>query len=251
MVSNMRKRRRYRGGGIAALPPRNPTRLQRGGSTKPHWSQARGGRGRSEELSSYHESNPFALEGGRLASRRHAQQATRPDRRERELAKQALRQLIERASGGIIGLQEGGGWNTQGVASGGMSPIEGYGTPGQMQVRQETLNPNVAQEYGQVKDAIMEAGAQPLQQFGPGVAGMTDMETAAQAAIGAYGMGPGPQGTLQAQSTYDQAAGGIGGMIPQQQALATQYRTMAPQALTAAQTAGTGMGQLAARAELQ
>ena len=283
MVSNMRKRRRYRGGGIAALPPRNPTRLQRGGSTKPHWSQARGGRGRSEELSSYHESNPFALEGGRLASRRHAQQATRPDRRERELAKQALsgllsstwqgdaprrgvqtrdrrslladpsqreekdaqaraywRQLIERASGGIIGLQTGG-----------MANVEGYGTPGQMQVRQETLNPNVAQEYGQVKDAIMEAGAQPLQQFGPGVAGMTDMETAAQAAIGAYGMGPGPQGTLQAQSTYDQAAGGIGGMIPQQQALAERYQTMAPQALTAAQLAGTGMGNLAARAELQ
>jgi hypothetical protein len=149
----------------------------------------------------------------------------------------------QRASGGIIGLQTGGPAPT--------GQYSGYGGPGQMQIRQETLNPNVAQQYGQLTGAIMQAGARPLQQFGPGVAGMTQMEAAAQAGIGAYGRGQGPQGTIQGMSTLGQAAQGIGSMIPQQQALASQYGAMAPQALQQAQAGAQGMQNLAGRAELQ
>jgi hypothetical protein len=147
------------------------------------------------------------------------------------------------ASGGIIGLQTGG--------PAPMGQYSGYGGPGQFQVRQETLHPGVAQQYGQLTGAIMQAGARPLQQFGPGVAGMTQMEAAAQAGIGAYGRGQGPQGTIQGMSTLGQAAQGVGSMIPQQQALASQYGALAPQALQQAQAGAQGMQNLAGRAELQ
>jgi len=157
------------------------------------------------------------------------------------------------AFGGLIGLQTGGMHQTGGGTpqAGGMPQPQGYGGPGQMQIRQETLHPGVAQQYGQLTGAIMQAGAQPLQQFGPGVAGMTQMEAAAQAGIGAYGRGQGPQGTMQGMSTLGQAARGVGSMIPQQQALAGQYGALAPQALQQAQAGATGMQQLGARAQLQ
>jgi len=145
-----------------------------------------------------------------------------------------------RASGGVIGLQTGG-----------PASVAGYGTPSQFNVRTEALHPGVAGAYGDLTQRIQDVGNRPLQQFGPGVAGFTGMEAQSQAALGAYGAGQGPQSTLQAQSTLGQAARGIGSMIPQQQALASQYGAMAPQALQQAQAGATGMQQLAGRAQLQ
>jgi len=73
----------------------------------------------------------------------------------------------------------------------------------------------------------MQVGTRPYEQYqGPQLAGFTPMEAAAQAGYGAYGTGVGPQGTVQAQSTLDQAAGGIGSLVPKYQTLGTEYKTM-------------------------
>ena len=148
--------------------------------------------------------------------------------------------LLRRARGGVIGFQEGGA-----------TAPAGYGQSTQLNVRSEQLNPAVASQFGQVKDKIMKAGEAPLKQFGPGVAGFTGMEAAAQAGYGAYGTGAGPQGTQQAQSTLDQAARGTGSMIPGYQAAATQYGNLASTAMDQGQASAQGMQDLAGRAEMQ
>ena len=103
----------------------------------------------------------------------------------------------------------------------------GYGGPAQMESRQEFVSPEVAQQYADLTQGIMQVGTRPYEQYqGPQLAGFTDMEAAAQAGYGAYGTGAGPQGTIQAQSTLDQAAGGIGSMVPKYQTLGTEYQTM-------------------------
>ena len=137
-----------------------------------------------------------------------------------------------RASGGIIGLQAGGtppaGGGAQyqtptadtgpgyGAAElpenyGQPEQYEGYGAPSEMQVRQEFVSPEVAGQYADITQGIMDVGTKPYEQFqGPRLAGFTGMEAAAQAGAGAYGTGPGPQGTMQAASTLGQAGRGIG-----------------------------------------
>jgi len=103
----------------------------------------------------------------------------------------------------------------------------GYGGPAQMESRQEFVSPEVAQQYADLTQGIMQVGTKPYEQYqGPQLAGFTDMEAAAQAGYGAYGTGAGPQGTIQAQSTLDQAASGIGSMVPKYQTLGTEYKTM-------------------------
>jgi len=158
------------------------------------------------------------------------------------------RSPMRRAYGGIIGLQAGGN-----VQPGANAPpqYQGYGAPAQIQTRQEFLSPEVRQPYAQLTQGIMAAGTRPLQQFGPGVAGFTPMEGLAQSGVSAYGQGAGPQGTQQAQSTFGQAARGIGSVLPGQQAIGAQYGALAPQAFQQAQAGALGMGQLGQRAELQ
>ena len=117
----------------------------------------------------------------------------------------------------------------------------GYGGPAQMESRQEFVSPEVAQQYADLTQGIMQVGTRPHEQYqGPQLAGFTDMEAAAQAGYGAYGTGAGPQGTIQAQSTLDQAAGGMGTLVPKYQTLGTQY-----------QTAGTGIQTLADKTALE
>jgi len=114
----------------------------------------------------------------------------------------------------------------------------GYGGPAELQSRQEFVSPEVAQQYADLTQGIMQVGTKPYERYqGPQLAGFTDMEAAAQAGYGAYGTGAGPQGTIQAQSTMDQAAGGMGSMVPKYQTLGTKY-----------ETAGTGIKTLADKA---
>ena len=141
--------------------------------------------------------------------------------------------IPQRYSGGVIGLQAGG-------------------DPYQQRMVQSYVSPEVAQPYADLVGQIGQVGAQPYTPYtGQRLAATTPEQATARAAYYGYGTGQGPQGTIQAQSTLGQAAQGVGSMIPQQQALASQFGTMAPQALTGAQTAGTGMQNLAGRAELQ
>ena len=141
--------------------------------------------------------------------------------------------IPQRYSGGVIGLQAGG-------------------DPYQQRMVQSYVSPEVAQPYADLVGQIGQVGAQPYTPYtGQRLAATTPEQATARAAYYGYGTGQGPQGTIQAQATLGQAAQGVGSMIPQQQALASQFGTMAPQALTGAQTAGTGMQQLAGRAELQ
>ena len=160
------------------------------------------------------------------------------------------RSARRRASGGIIGLQAGG------IPANYAAPqaYGGYGMPAAFTQRQEYLSPEVAQQYADLTRGIMRAGTRGYEDVryrGPQLAGFTGMEAAAQAGAGAYGMGAGPRGTLQAASTIGEAARGVGSMVPRQQALAAQYGAMAPQALQQAQAGATGMQQLAERAQLQ
>lgn len=131
------------------------------------------------------------------------------------------------ARGGMIrGYQQGG------IPANYAAPqaYGGYGMPAQFSQRQEYLSPEVAQQYADLTRGIMRAGTRgydDVRYRGPQLAGFTDMEAAAQAGAGAYGRGAGPRGTLQAASTIGEAARGIGSIIPEQEALARQYGTMA------------------------
>ena len=158
-----------------------------------------------------------------------------------------------RASGGIVGLQKGGvirGYQQGGIPANYAAPqaYAGYGMPGQFAQRQEHLSPEVAQQYAALTQGIMRAGGRGYEDVrykGPQLAGFTGMEAAAQAGAGAYGRGAGPQGTLQAASTLSQAAQGIGGVIPEQEALARQYGTMARGARTLGTDAATEQERIA------
>jgi len=131
------------------------------------------------------------------------------------------------AGGGVIrGYQQGG------IPANYAAPqaYGGYGMPGQFTQRQEHLSPEVAQQYADLTRGIMRAGTRGYEDVryrGPQLAGFTGMEAAAQAGAGAYGRGAGPRGTLQAASTIGEAARGVGSIIPEQEALARQYGTMA------------------------
>ena len=85
--------------------------------------------------------------------------------------------------------------------------------PAQLGVRQEFVSPEVASQYADIKEGIMQAGTRPWEDVrykGPQLAGFTDMEAAYQAGVGALGTGEGPQGTRQAEATIGEAAKGIG-----------------------------------------
>ena len=161
---------------------------------------------------------------------------------------------IRRASGGIVGFQEGGevdprkypssSLHMQGqydpysyAGQGYQMPADyaapqsygGYGMPAQFQQRQEHLSPEVAQQYADLTKGIMRAGTRGYEDVrykGPQLAGFTGMEAAAQAGAGAYGRGAGPRGTLQSAATISEAATGIGSLVPRQQTMATDYDTM-------------------------
>ena len=147
----------------------------------------------------------------------------------------------ERASGGIIGLQQGGPAPTA-------SAVTSYGVPQQ-----------TAQQWANLTDRIVTEGQRPYQQYaGQRIAGFTQPEAAAMAGRVAYGQGMGPMGTRQAAQTLGQAGQMIGGaqqglmgLQPQYAQMAGQFGAAAPLAQQQAQQAALGMGQLAGRAELQ
>jgi hypothetical protein len=210
-----------RGPGLQAggrLPPRDPDEAEKRRLIQ-RLMQSRQSRDPFERMSRILPSEESRVGRRGLQARMRAQQ---------QAGEQIRRLGRGRASGGIIGLQAGG-----------PTSISGYGTPSQMQVRTEALHPGVAGAYGDLTQRIQDVGSRPLQQFGSGVAGFTGMEAQSQAALGAYGAGQGPQGTLQAQSTLGQAARGIGSMVPKYETLGTQY-----------QTAGTGIQTLADKAAI-
>ena len=108
-----------------------------------------------------------------------------------------------------------GGYRPQALPEGygGPQAYAGYGMPSGMGVRQEFVSPEVASQYADIKEGIMQAGTRPWEDVrykGPQLAGFTDMEAAYQAGIGALGTGQGPQGTRQAEATIGEAARGIG-----------------------------------------
>jgi len=155
----------------------------------------------------------------------------------RALAEDAQR----RASGGIIGLQQGG-------PAPQMSAVTSYGVPQQ-----------TATQWAGLTDRIVAEGQRPYQQYGgQRLAGFTQPEAAAMAGQVAYGQGMGPMGTRQAAQTLGQAGQMIGGaqqglmgLQPQYAQMAAQFGVAAPFAQQQAQLGALGMGQLGARAETQ
>ena len=107
----------------------------------------------------------------------------------------------------------GPGYQPQGMPANYGAPQQyaGYGGPQTMDVTQQFVSPEVAQQYADLTQGIMQAGTRPYEQYqGPQLAGFTGMEAAAQAGLGAYGTGQGPQATRQAEATLGEAAGGFG-----------------------------------------
>jgi len=146
-----------------------------------------------------------------------------------------------RASGGIIGLQQGG-------PAPQVSAVTSYGVPQQ-----------TATQWAGLTDRIVAEGQRRYQQYGgQRIAGFTQPEAAAMAGQVAYGQGMGPMGTRQAAQTLGQAGQMIGGaqqglmgLQPQYAQMAGQFGAAAPLAQQQAQQAALGMGQLAGRAQLQ
>ena len=124
-----------------------------------------------------------------------------------------------RASGGIVGFQEGG-VTTRGYAPstlpagyGGMTAYQGYGMPGQFEQRRSYVAPELASQYADITQAIMQTGTRPYEQTrntGPHLAGFTPEEEAYRAAVTRIGTGEGPRATRQAEQTIGEAARGIG-----------------------------------------
>ena len=114
--------------------------------------------------------------------------------------------------------QAGPTYQAQALPEGYGSPTSyaGYGGPESFASRQEFVSPEVASQYADLTDSIMAVGTKPYEQYeGPQLASFTPEEKAAQDATAIYGTGEGPQGTLQAESTLDQAATSIGwGRLP-------------------------------------
>ena len=119
--------------------------------------------------------------------------------------------------------QAGPTYQAQALPEGYGSPTSyaGYGGPESFASRQEFVSPEVASQYADLTDSIMAVGTKPYEQYeGPQLASFTPEEKAAQDATAIYGTGEGPQGTLQAESTLDQAATSIGQVGADSQALA-------------------------------
>jgi len=138
---------------------------------------------------------------------------------------------------------------------GGPAQYKGYGGPESMGVRQEFVSPEVASQYADLTESIMNIGTRPYEQYqGPQLASFTPAEAAAQAAFTAYGTGQGPQGTLQAESTLDQAAQSTADLAPQQARVGQKYAAYAPLAQEQAQASAEAMretGEAAGDPELQ
>ena len=119
--------------------------------------------------------------------------------------------------------QAGPTYQAQALPEGYGSPTSyaGYGGPESFASRQEFVSPEVASQYADLTDSIMAVGTKPYEQYeGPQLASFTPEEKAAQDATAIYGTSEGPQGTLQAESTLDQAATSIGQVGADSQALA-------------------------------
>ena len=119
--------------------------------------------------------------------------------------------------------QAGPTYQAQALPEGYGSPTSyaGYGGPESFDSRQEFVSPEVASQYADLTDSIMAVGTKPYEQYeGPQLASFTPEEKAAQDATAIYGTSEGPQGTLQAESTLDQAATSIGQVGADSQALA-------------------------------
>ena len=230
MVKDMLDRHsRYRGGGVMGLSDRVKKQVRR--------DSERGGPDPKAEFRAKLEQRK--MQRGRVDINEvmgDKMQRGRPRGLESLLRAELQRKAVPRMAGGgvIRGYQQGG------IPANYAAPqaYGGYGMPAQFSQRQEHLSPEVAQQYAALTQGIMKAGGRgydDIRYRGPQLAGFTGMEAAAQGGAGAYGRGAGPQGTLQAASTLGEAARGIGSVIPEQQALARQYGTMA----TGARTLGT------------
>ena len=135
--------------------------------------------------------------------------------------------VLPRASGGILGYQTGGqfqrrgrggrrgGYTPQGIPSGygQMSGMQGYGLPSQITQRRSYVAPEVAQQWADITQGIMDAGTRTYEDVryqGPQLAGFTPEEQAYKAAMTRIGTGEGPRATRQAEQTIGEAARGIG-----------------------------------------
>ena len=128
----------------------------------------------------------------------------------------------EYASGGIIGLQTGGpptrrsrGYRRRALPQGYAAPqgYAGYGRPGSFTERQEYVAPEVASQWADITQGIMDAGSRSYEDVrykGPRLAGFTPEEQAYKAAMTRIGTGEGPRATRQAEQTIGEAATGIG-----------------------------------------
>lgn len=126
------------------------------------------------------------------------------------------------ASGGVVKLQEGGrptrrsrGYRPRTLPAGYAGPqgFQGYGMPGSFQQRQEFVAPELAAQYADITQGIMDAGTRTFDDIryrGPRLAGFTPEEQAYKAAVTRIGTGEGPRATRQAEQTIGEAARGIG-----------------------------------------
>jgi hypothetical protein len=127
--------------------------------------------------------------------------------------------VLSRASGGIVGFQEGG-VTTRGYAPstlpagyGGMTAYQGYGMPSDFVQQRSYVAPELASQYADITQGIMQTGTRPYEQTrykGPHLAGFTPEEEAYRAAVTRIGTGEGPRATRQAEQTIGEAATGIG-----------------------------------------
>lgn len=129
---------------------------------------------------------------------------------------------MRRAGGGIIKLQEGGrptrrsrGYRSRALPEGYAMPqgYEGYGRPGSFTERQEYVAPELASQYADITQGIMDAGTRTYDDIryrGPRLAGFSPEEQAYKAAVTRIGTGEGPRATRQAEQTIGEAARGIG-----------------------------------------
>ena len=176
------------------------------------------------------------------AERRERERKARIDAFLFDPERMTARQRLEgRASGGLIGLANGGA------------------APGGTAVTQSHVNPAVSQQYANLTDRIVQEGQRAYQPYNQQrIAGFTTPEAMAQQAAINYGMGMGPQGTIQAGQTLGQAGQmiqgaqqGLAGLQPQYAQMAGQFGQAAQGALGQAQAGAQGMRDLAGRAELQ
>ena len=129
---------------------------------------------------------------------------------------------MQMADGGIVKLQEGGrtarrsrGYRRRALPEGYAMPqgYEGFGRPGSFTERQEYVAPELASQYADITQGIMDAGTRTFDDIryrGPRLAGFTPQEQAYKAAVTRIGTGEGPRATRQAEQTIGEAATGIG-----------------------------------------